>query len=444
MLSYEITTENKNGFLNKNLPGPWLFWGMAFLVLPLWILSFPETTIKHQLNPVLVYASQIFSLLGFSLFALTFVLATRSKFLEDLFGGLDRMYHFHRTLGKTAVLFLLVHPVLLAFRWIPEDMYKAAWYLLPFHRRLEINLGSWSLLGMLVLIILTLVIKVPYDKWKITHKITGFFFILGVLHVFLQDTFSENFLLKIYLSLLSAAGISAWLYKSFYYDLLKEKRTYMVTEVIRLNSNVMEIELSPRKEASHFNPGQFFFFSFLADELQAESHPFTVCSQGKDGKIKIIVKSLGDYTRRLYQVLQTGVPALLDGPYGRFNYNTVKTEQIWIAGGVGIAPFLSWANHLLANPDPIKKVELYYCVKRLPEATHLYIFKELEKRMPDFHVQVICEKYDGYFEACGVSGIREKEIFICGPRQMRKAVLKELKYLRVSKKQIHFEEFDLK
>ncbi|GHA27129.1 iron reductase [Salinimicrobium marinum] len=442
MLSYEITTTQKDGVLKQWLPGPWLFWGLVLLVLPLWMFSFPETTVKHNLKPTFVYASQIFSLLGFAFFALTFVLSTRSKFLEDMFGGLDRVYHFHKFTGKMAGLFLLLHPVFLALRWISEDLSKATWYLLPLHRRMEINLGSWSLMGILVLLIFTFIIKIPYDKWKISHKMLGFFFIPGIFHVFLQNTFSGNPALRIYLSLLTAAGVLAWLYKSIFYDLLKEKTSYLVTSVERLNSKIMEIELSPQKEAERFLPGQFFFFSFLADYIPSESHPFTVCAQEKDSKIKIIVKSLGDYTSLLHRLLDTNVPVLLDGPYGRFTYNMAGNDQVWIAGGVGIAPFLSWANHLLAHPDQFLKVNLFYCVRRLPEATHLHIFQALEEQMLDFHVQVICETCEGLFEISGLCGIKNKDIFICGPGKMRKSFVKDLERMNIPKKQIHFEDFD--
>ena len=38
---------------------------------------------------------KIFGLVGMTLFALNFLFATRLKFLEDIFGGLDKVYVVH-------------------------------------------------------------------------------------------------------------------------------------------------------------------------------------------------------------------------------------------------------------------------------------------------------------------------------------------------------------
>ena len=61
--------------------GPWIFWGAAFIVVPLWLISFPETTIRNNRIPILVYGSQLAAWTGFALFALTFVLSARIKWM---------------------------------------------------------------------------------------------------------------------------------------------------------------------------------------------------------------------------------------------------------------------------------------------------------------------------------------------------------------------------
>ncbi|WP_029038449.1 ferredoxin reductase family protein [Salinimicrobium xinjiangense] len=443
MSSYALISEHRDRALTRRPPGPFIIWGIVFIVIPLWIISYPETTVRHNFKPFFIYASQLSSLIGFSLFSLSLILTSRLRFLEDLFGGLDKVYKMHLSMGKSAAIFLVAHPVLLALRWVPEDLTKALWYLLPLHRRVEIDLGSWALWGMLVLIIFTLVIKIPYDKWKISHKFMGFFFVLGVAHFYFQGiSFSVNPGLRIYLALLSVGGISAWLYKSVFFDLVKKKSRFLVTEVRRLNANIVEIELQPKSKAEDIIPGQFYFFTFLSEDLSAESHPFTICDETEDGRIKIMVKALGDYTNLLNKIIKPGIPALLEGPYGKFNFRTTKREQVWIGGGVGIAPFLGWANYLFNNPNEYIRAKLYYCVKNVNSATHMEVFMNLEKRLPGFHVQVISEEQNGFFKAGDLPEIQKKEIFICGPKNMRKAILKQLNQLKVPKKQIHFEDFD--
>jgi hypothetical protein len=56
----------------RHYSGVYLFWAVALLVLPVWWMSYPETTVRHNFKPFHVYAAQVTALLGFSLFALSF------------------------------------------------------------------------------------------------------------------------------------------------------------------------------------------------------------------------------------------------------------------------------------------------------------------------------------------------------------------------------------
>ena len=431
--------------MRKSDFGRLIFWGLALMVVPLWLLSYPETTIRHSLNPILIYGSQITALIGFSLFALTFVLSARWNWLEDYFGGLDKMYHLHHTMARTALVLLLFHPILLAIRFIPGETEKVFWYLLPLHRKIEIDLGSWALWGLILLMLITVVIKLPYDKWKITHKFMGVFFIVGVLHIFFLDlSVSANPALAAYLATLSVTGVVAWIYKSLLFDLVIEKPRYRVERVDHLNDHVVEITMKPENRSVHFIPGQYFFFSFRDSDLTRESHPFTVCNEDENGQIKIMVKVLGDYTNQLYRNLKPGAVALLEGPYGRFDYRNEKKEQIWIGGGVGIAPFLSFANDLKKQKHPNFSIDLYYCVKTESEAIHIKQYKELEERIKDFQVHLVREDVEGLLSINGLTRLEGKDIFICGPKSMREALVPRLKKDGVPKKAIHFEDFDFR
>jgi len=91
-----------------------------------------------------------------------------------------------------------------------------------------------------------------------------------------------------------------------------------------------------------FNPGQFVFISFNQESL-SESHPFPISSGPDENLLRITIKNLGDYTKTLTEKLQKGTIAKIEGPYGVFSYkNTPNENQIWIAGGIGITPFVSF------------------------------------------------------------------------------------------------------
>lgn len=415
------------------------------IVLPifLWGLSFPQTTIKHNAYPIIVYGSQLFAVIGFSLFAFSFMLSTRIKVIEKYFGGLDKLYRIHHTIGKLAFFALLIHPVVLAVRWLPDNIAKTFWYLLPVHRKMEINLGSWALLGLTTLLLFTLVIKLPYDKWKITHKFMGLIFILGIVHVFgVAGFYEEKPLLAIYFIIISILGVSAFMYKAIFHKWAVKKYPFTVVKIDKLDERTMEITL--RNESADFDyiPGQFCFFQFVNEGISMESHPFTICGSSKEGEINILVKSLGDYTNNLYKKLTLDSIALVEGPYGCFDYKLGKEKQIWIGGGVGISPFISWCRDLEKNSMPGLEVELYYCVNSEAEAFHLHEFQKLEKALPNFRVTLSCSDKSGFLKVRDIGDTKNKTIFICGPKEMRSALLKDFKGLKIPKENIIFEDFD--
>ena len=54
------------------------------------------------------------------------------------------------------------------------------------------------------------------------------------------------------------------------------------------------------------------------------------------------MKALGDYTQSLKN-LKPGTIAEIEGAFGKFSYTHYgDSPQIWIAGGIGVTPFLVW------------------------------------------------------------------------------------------------------
>jgi predicted ferric reductase len=421
-----------------------VIFGLTILAIPLWLISYPETTFRHNLNPWLISSSQLAGLLGFVLYSFSLLLSTRLKWVEDSFGGLDKVYQAHHNIGKIAFFLLLYHPLALAARWIPQDFGKAIQYLLPTHRRLAIDLGSWALLVFFLLMLVTLIIKIPYDKWKLTHKLTGIVFLLIIPHFFLLDELvNANIPLAIYVGFFSLLGVISFLYKSVFFDWISDKKSYTVKKVNRLNNKVMEVTLAPDNSQLEFIPGQFCFFSYRHPNISREAHPYTICSTTSENNITIVVKALGDYTNHLYNTLEVGAKTLIEGPYGRFNYNDSNQPQLWVAGGVGIAPFISWANDLLMEPPPSDfNAELYYCVNSEEEAIHVEKFKELESTISGFSFHLTCADREGFLSVKEIQDFKGREIFICGPKEMRQSLLKEFRQLQVPGKNIHFEDFD--
>jgi predicted ferric reductase len=412
---------------------------------------------------------RVTGLVGMIMYALNLVYATRLRFLEVFFGGLNRVYIAHHMLGGLALIFLSLHPLFLALRYIQVSVLQASLMLIPnglspmsalFDTKAVIHaevLAQWAIFlgiiafwGMVGLLLVTFFIKIPYHLWLFTHKFLGLFFFIGGLHVlFITSDTSKNGPLKWYILTMTAIGIAAFIYRTVVGKILIRKYKYNVVKVETVGGNVTHIVMQPVKELMSYKPGQFVFVRFLevVDQgISREWHPFTISSAPSDPYLRLSVKGLGDYTNGLAK-LQAGAVADIEGAYGRFSYTNFKNKkQIWVAGGIGITPFLSMAKSL---PQNDYQVDLYYSVKTSSELIDWDTFKEiynLEKGR--FRVfPFIADQQEGYLSADYIAkqsgGVEGKDIFICGPPPMMASMRKQFRAMSIPGTSIHSEEFGM-
>ncbi len=426
--------------------------GAALVPVVLWGLAgAPDPPVRA---PTAQALGQLTALVGTALFALSFVLAARLRWLEDYFGGLDKMYSFHHTVGLTAFGLLLAHPVLLALRFLPDQAERMLWFLLPLHARGAVNWGVVALWGLVLLIGLTLWSRIRYDTWKVSHRFMAIALLMGGLHVALMeptrgtDVVLARFApLRVYMFALIGVGLIAAGY-SLLRPWVGPRARFTTQSVHRLNDEVLEIELAPRDAPLDHVPGQYVFVTFLSDDLPRESHPFTICSPADEDAITIMVKMLGDFTGQLYQRLEAGTPAQVEGPYGRFDYRQGGDDQIWIAGGVGVAPFLSWARHMtrhMAHPGArTPQVDFYYCVHSRGDAVYHDELAALSDEYANLNLSLVCSTEDGHLHASDVDRAEDADIFICGPKRLITGMTRQFRARGVTPRRIHFEDFEFR
>lgn len=277
-------------------------------------------------------------------------LGGRFKIVESLFGGLDRVYLTHKWLGIWALAFASFH-----FAFAAEH---DAWITMPilelprFATRLVRQL---AFLALMLIVLLALNRNIPYRVWRWWHKLSGPLFLIVVLHwLSFRSPIALGEPAGIWLAAMSAAGIAGAGYKLLLYPFVARHGLYRVVAVSP-GPSAMHLELEPVQRPIAFNPGQFGFLRMKEDGLR-EPHPFTIAS-GSDGRVHFVIRALGDYTRELVARTVPGMHAEIYGPYGRFERRPAARE-VWIAGGVGITPFISW----LTDPkaERFENVTLFY------------------------------------------------------------------------------------
>lgn len=386
---------------------------------------------------------QIAGIVGLALFSINLIISARFKPVERFFYGLNNIYSLHHKIGTFAFVLLLFHPLFLVFSYLSVSLQSAAEFFIPFID-IPITYGLSALLMMIILMVLTFYIKLKYNKWKFSHKFMVFAFALAFLHsLFISSDISRDSFLRIYLLTLGIVGLAASFYQAFLSKWVNYHPVYNLKKVNILNSQVVGLELEPRGRRIKFYPGQFIFVRFLSGNIGSEAHPFSISSAVGEKNIQIIVKSLGDFTDKLKN-LQPGLAVSIEGPYGKFSHlNIFNKNQVWLAGGVGIAPFVSMARSLV---DSDYSIDLYYCVNKPEEAV---LLKELEEIAESKKIRVIpwysAEK--GHINAKIISefssGLDNKDILMCGPAPFMFGLKKQLLGLNIKRKNIHFENFKL-
>jgi predicted ferric reductase len=361
------------------------------------------------------------------------------------------MYRLHHRLGQTAFVLLLIHPVAHALRFVPERFDRALLFLFPTHEKLAVNLGAYAFWGLLPLMVLTLFVKIPYDKWKISHKFLGLVLIIGTIHMLTVQstpgrtvTVLQNPLLRYYMLGLAALGVISFCYKLIVLPLLSRRCMYTVEAVRRLSGEVLQIELSPRRRRVTFTSGQFVFVTFYQEGLSREAHPFTICTVPEQKDVEITVKALGDFTNTLHRQLQSGAGAKVEGPYGRFDYRMGSPRQIWIAAGVGVTPFLSWARHIEQAQNSTYQARFYYCVHSRSDAVQFQEFERIAAMRVNLQVALVCSEEQGHLRAADIGSLDDKDIFMCGPKSFTTDLQRQFVQLGVAGDRIHFEDFEFR
>ena len=394
-----------------------------------------------NLSSITTSLGQILGLVGIVLFSINLILAGRFKFIDKYFKGLDKVYIKHSSLGAIAFSMLLFHPLFLVIKYITVSTKEAALFFVPFIN-MPITWGIISLFIMIVLISFTFYIKLKYHIWKISHKFMTVAFFFAIIHtILIPSDVSRNVFLRYYIVILSFTAFFVIIRKTFFDYFPFDKFKYKVKSVNNLNKDIVEVEMEPVNKKMRFSSGQFSFFSFKSKSLNKESHPFSISSSENDDNLKITVKNLGDYTSILSNI-KKGDNVLIDGPYGSFSCkNANNLNQIWIAGGIGITPFLSMARTLGSE----YKIDLFYSVKESEEAVCLKEIEEFSSKNPNFKFYLWDASTKGYLNSGSILnlGIKvdDKDIFLCGPPVFMESLKNQFVSIGVDLKKIHYENF---
>ena len=350
------------------------------------------------------------------------------------------MYRLHRTVGLAALVLLISHALFLGASRATRSFSSSLELFLP-AAGWAVFAGVVALAGMIAAVALTILGRLRHETFVWVQRSFGAIFLISIVHFVAQPGALDS-APTLYLLALSALAAVSFLYRSVFSRFLVRRFAYRLEAVDRLDPGVAELSLTPEGRPIRFQPGQFAFFTFLDDAVSSEAHPFSIASSPRDRSVRVVVKALGDYTTDL-MTIRAGARARVEGPYGRFSYLAVSNpRQIWIAGGIGVTPFLSMARSL----EPAGyQIDLYYCTEHADQAHFLGELFEISERERRFRVIPIRTVSLGHISAEDILGVSrdlvEIDILLCGPPAMNRNLIPQFMQIGVPGHQIHSEDF---
>lgn len=427
---------------------------MLYVVIMLVPVGVASLLGDGSVNPV-HEAGKCAALIAFVIVFLQVLLVARIKWIEQAF-GFDMVIRFHRNMALLAAVLLLSHPLLIAAS-------EGDWKLL-----VGLDLPWYIWLGKIALVILVANIllgiyqkrlNLKFEQWRTGHNIAGLLIItLVFVHSWLAGDDLEPTAMKVLWSALLAMAVLLYLYHKIFGPLRRKNDAYVVMAVHQETADVWTIKMSPPAgvKIPPYLPGQFHFLTFYRNrQLPVEEHHWTISSSpAETGYVSSTIKELGDFTATIGDT-RVGDKVAVQGAFGRFSYilHPDETDLVFIAGGIGITPLMSMLRHMRDTADNRSVVLLY----ANPEADKIVFRQELadleNSLYPRLTVAHVLERPSGdrtvesgyidreKIERNCTGDLRKKAFYVCGPKQMRDAVIRDLKDLGVADGRIRMEIF---
>jgi predicted ferric reductase len=432
-------------------PLTWMIISGGVLSVGAWVLNTPRTL--NGLGDWLTNAGRLTGLLAGYLLAVALLLMARIPALDRGVGS-DRLARWHAFLGRYSLSLLAAHTVLIIWGYavtahsglVAET--GTLWSSYPDVLMATVAFGLLLMVG--VLSARAARRRLAYETWFYLHLYTYLALALSFAHTFADGAeFVANPLNRVLWAGLYLSAVGAVLWWRLVTPVLTNLRTAPhVREVRREAPGVVSVYV----QGTDFSrlgarSGQYFRLRFLTRDGWWHSHPYSLSTAPRQKYLRFTVKALGDGSGGVGR-LRPGTRVWLSGPYGAISPDKQRSRAVLLlAGGIGITPLRALAESLPAGRDGTVTL-----LHRVDRSSDLVFARELEdlarKRGIDVRSLVGPPGSDadvlvGDRLTRSVTGLRDRDVFLCGPPGFVTAATRALRRQHVPASRIHAEYFAL-
>lgn len=143
-----------------------------------------------------------------------------------------------------------------------------------------------------------------------------------------------------------------------------------------------------RPRGFEFRAGQSIDLTLIdppESDPEGNSRAFSIASAPYEDELLVATRMRDTAFKHILQALPIGSSVKVDGPFGYFTLHRSPTRPaVFLAGGIGITPFLSMVRQAAHDQLP-QELYLFYGNRRPEDAAFLEALAQLTKTNPRFH-----------------------------------------------------------
>ncbi len=230
--------------------------------------------------------------------------------------------------------------------------------------------------------------------------------------------------------------------------------TYDVTLIRSVPAAEGTLTLHFRKPAGFsFKPGQAVDLT-LSDPANPV-HTFSIVSAPFEDELVFATRMRDSAYKQVLRALPPGAPARIDGPWGSFVlHKDGKRPAVFVAGGIGITPFMSMLRHAAHEQAP-RDLLLLYSNRRPEDAAFLGELQGMQAANRRFRLVATMtelgksrepwtgetERIDAAFIRRGIGAFVDPVYYVVGPPAMVEGMRKVLEGMGIDDEDVRSEDF---
>jgi predicted ferric reductase len=367
--------------------------------------------------------------------------------------GFDRLAIWHRWTGFAVVDLLVLHAATITVGYAQAAQQSVVSQTVDFVQHYADVLMAIVSLGLLVVVAVSSVRRarrrLVRESWYSIHLYVYLALALSFAHQLSVGTdFVDDPVARWWWGALVAATVGAVVWFRLLTPLAFNLRhRFHIAQVVTEAPGVVSLYVTGRAMGSvQADAGQFFMLRLFTADGWYRSNPISLSAPLQDGYLRFTIKSLGDHTARMQQVMP-GTAIALEGPLGTFTARQrSRPRVVLVAGGIGITPLRALLDDLCGAAS---EITLLYRVARREEILFGDELRHFVQLGVEVRVIVDDRIGDDRTDRLGIPALRQlvpdlatREVYLCGPPGFVDAVIGRLRRIGVPPARIHYERFD--